>query len=139
MIMKNIFMLAVSFLAISCKGQDENPAITVSSSDVKEITIQNKVYCSMHNLSTKSIIITDVEKIKKILKVFSNSNKIEGNINSRANNGFFEISFNEKAVNHYYTINYTVYDGVVLRNDNNGKLYKNDELEGIIYTLFVIN
>ena len=132
-------MLAVSFLAISCKGQDENPAITVSSSDVKEITIQNKVYCSMHNLSTKSIIITDVEKIKKILKVFSNSNKIEGNINSRANNGFFEISFNEKAVNHYYTINYTVYDGVVLRNDNNGKLYKNDELEGIIYTLFVIN
>lgn len=46
------------------------------------------------------------------------------------NNGFFDISFYEGDKEYLYTINYTIYNGVILWNDGNP--YKNDKFEVLI-------
>lgn len=129
--------IAILFLFISCNGQPNNKAEKIDATKVKEITISNKIDCSMHKLKTNSIVIKNADQINDIVEAFSFSEKITQKVNTGAGYGFFEIDFYEGEKNHYYTINYTVYDGVILRNDNNGDMFKNDKLEGIIYPFFV--
>ncbi|WP_447634999.1 hypothetical protein [Flavobacterium microcysteis] len=135
--MKILIIILSTFLIISCNRQNKNQSIKITPSNVKEISIANKIDCSIHNLKTLTLKIKDKEEINKIINTFSLSEKIQGSINNRANYGFFEISFNDGETDYYFTLNYTVYDGVILRNDNNGERFKNDKLEGIIYPLFV--
>lgn len=133
--MKQI-LVYISFLVLitSCNGQEvENDKI--DSSKVKDITIVNKVYCNIHNFKTGNVVITNREEIEKIIKGFSYSEPIETDVNMKMNNGFFDISFKEGNKEHLYTINYTIYNGVVLW--NNGNLYRNDRLEAVIYQLFL--
>lgn len=127
----------ILLLFISCNGQQNNKKEKIDASKVKEITITNKIDFSMHKLKSNSIIVKEVDQIKKIVDAFSYSEEIKQRVNTGAGYGFFEIDFNEGEKNHYYTINYTVYDGVILRNDNNGDMFKNDRLEGAVYPLFV--
>lgn len=131
--MKNIFVYLL-FCVISCKGQ-ENIKNKIDVSKVKEITIINKVYCSTQNLKGKNIVVTNREEIEKIINNLSLSEAITTDVNMKMNNGFFDISFNEGDKEHLYTINYTIYDGVVLW--YNGNLYRNNSLEVVVYQLFV--
>lgn len=123
---------------LSCKGQNSN-TLNIDASKVKEITIINKVDCSFNKLVKQETIITDRDKIEKIIDAFSYMQPIQdrGSVNMKVNHGFFEMSFNEGDRNHYYTINYTVYFGVIVSNDNNGELFKNDRLEIAVYKQFV--
>ncbi len=128
----------ILFITInSCQSQSEK--VKMDSSKIKEIIITNKVDCSPHHLVGNKLVIKDQSTIDEIIKSFSYSEPIAKTVNLKSNNGFFEIDFYEKDINHYYTVNYTVYDGVVLLNNNNGDMLKNDRLEILIYKLFVNN
>lgn len=135
--MKNIFfnLIIVFLLVTSCKSQ-VNENLIIDFNNVKEIKVINKVDCSMHNLKGRTKIITDKSTIKNIVDALTLSEEINKDVNMKMSNGFFEIDFYEGAKNHYYTINYTIYDGVIVRNDNNGIRYKNDRLEIVIYKIF---
>ncbi len=135
--MKKIITLVSIFLMLSCDGQNNRSGIKIVSSNVKEINIINKVDCSMHNLKSTTLKIIDKTEIDEIIDAFSYSESITTGVNMKANNGFFEISFNDGKKDYYFTLNYTVYNGVILRNDKNGERYNNDKLEGVIYPLFV--
>ncbi|WP_281232417.1 hypothetical protein [Flavobacterium gelatinilyticum] len=124
-------------LFISCHGQENTQVEKIDVSKIKKITITNKIDCSIHKLKSGKIIIEDIHQIEQIINSFTYSTVIKTGVNTGAGYGFFEIDFDEEKKNHYYTINYTIYDGVILRNDNNGDLFKNDKLEGIVYSLFV--
>ena len=129
------FLISTSFfcLMVSCNAQEKNK--NIDATKVKEITIINKVYCSTHNLEGEKRVVTNREEIEKIINGFSYSEPITTEVNMKMNNGFFDISFNEGDKEHIYTINYTIYNGVVLW--NSGDLYRNDRLEVAIYQLFV--
>lgn len=134
--MKTIFLyFFIFFCVLSCKGQNDKSK-DMDASKVVEITIKNKLFNPSQKMKP-NLTIKDKDIILKIVEAFRYSEKIKGTVNTGANNGFFEIDFNEGNINHYYTINYTVYDGVILRNDHNGEMFKNDKLEGVIYPLFV--
>ena len=128
--------ITVFFFLISCKGQDSK-VLKIDSSKVKEISIINKVDYASHKLKPGKIVIKDKKQIEKIINAFSSLENYQIKISSGANNGFFEINFFEGEKEYYYTINYTVYDGVVVRNDLNGDVFKNEKLEGVVYSLFV--
>jgi hypothetical protein len=121
------------FLFTSCHGQ-ESTTNKIDVLKVKEIKIINKVIC-VHNLKNKDLIISNRNEIEKILNELSYSKPVTGDINMKMNNGFFDISFQEGNIQHLYTINYTIYNGVILW--NNGDLYRNNGLEVIIYQLFL--
>ncbi len=121
------------FLVTSCSGQ-ENKNNKIDASKVKEITIINKVYCSTHNLTGKNLVVTNRAEIEKIIDGFSYSEPITTDVNLKMNNGFFDVSFYEGDKEYFYTINYTIYNGVVLW--HNGNLYRNDQLEVAIYKMF---
>ena len=131
--MKNIIVYLL-FCVISCKGQ-ENINNKIDVSKVKEITIINKVYCSTQSLKSKNIVVTNREEIEKIINNLSLSEAITTDVNMKMNNGFFDISFNEGDKEYLYTINYTIYDGVILW--YNGSIYRNNSLEVVVYQLFV--
>lgn len=133
--MKQILVyMSFLFLITSCNGQ-ENENNKIDASKVKEIIIDNKVDCNSHNLKGENIVVTNREDIEKIINRLSYSEPIQTDVNMKMNNGFFDISFNEGDKKHLYTINYTIYNGVILW--NNGNLYKNDMLEVAVYQLFV--
>jgi len=133
---KQLLYIFILFSLYSCKGQTESN-LKIDVSKVKEITIINKVYSCYRNYKKETVIIKDKDQIEKIIDAFTYSEPIKGNINEKSSNGFFEINFYEGDKNHYYTLNYTIYDGVILRNDNNGDRYRNDRLEIAIYKHFV--
>ncbi|WP_188619933.1 hypothetical protein [Flavobacterium suaedae] len=128
------YLLLLILLQACVKKQSD---ITIDSSKIDEILIINKVDCNPNGDFVKSkVVIDNPKEIKKIVKVLFDSKSISESVNMKVNNGFFEIDFNEGNKNHYYTINYTIYDGVIVRNDYNGERYKNDELEVLVYKLF---
>jgi hypothetical protein len=132
----NPFLILICLLFVSCQGQ-QNEKIFIDASKIKEITITNKMSCTLQKLKSNSIKIKDEVQIKEIIDALSYSTKTKEGVNMSMAYGFFEIDFYEGNKNYYYTINYTVYDGVIIRNDLNGDRFKNDKLEGIIYPLFV--
>lgn len=136
--MRNLIFLFIAFCLYSCKGQTTT-ALKIDASKVKQISIFNKVDCSFNKLVKQEVTITDREKIETIIKSFSYLQPIpdKGSINMKVAHGFFEMSFDEGEKHHYYTINYTVYDGVIVSNDNNGEIFKNDRLEISVYKQFV--
>jgi hypothetical protein len=135
--MKNLITIISILLIISCNENKSNQGIKITPSSIKKISITNKVNCSLHNLKPITLEIIDKSEISKIIDTFSLSKKIRGSVNNRANNGSFEISFNDGKTDYYFSLSYTIYDGVILRNNNNGERFKNDKLEGLIYPLFV--
>ncbi|MBA5793291.1 hypothetical protein H1R17_03145 [Flavobacterium sp. xlx-214] len=137
--MKNIILSLIVVLgSTSCKEEHSNK-LSFDASKVNEITIHNKVDCSFEKLVKQQLTITDKNQISKILDAFSYMEPIEdrGNVNMKVSNGFFELSFNEGNKENYFTINYTIYDGVVIWSNDGGKLFKNDRLEIVINDLFV--
>ena len=136
--MKRYFIyLFIVFSLFSCNGQS-NENIKIDASKVKEITIINKVDCSYRNYKKGTIIVNEKEKIETIINSFSYLQPISdrGSINLKAGNGFFDLIFKEGETEHYYTIFYTVYDGVIIWSNDGGKLFKNDRLEIAVYKLF---
>ena len=70
--MKSIlYYLTILFLFVSCHGQEGNKSNTIDASKVKEITITNKMYCSVQKLTQGSIVIKDRDQIEKIIKTFT--------------------------------------------------------------------
>lgn len=135
--MKRILNYLIILLFFSsCKGQD-NPKQKIDASKVKEITLVNKVNCTNHKLNSDNILIKDKKQIEKIINTFAYAEPIKTRVNTGAENGFFEVKFYEGEKEYYYTIIYTIYDGVIVSNDLNGDMYKNDRLEGSVYPLFV--
>jgi hypothetical protein len=129
--MKKYFThLFIVFFLFSCNGQ-KNETIKIDASKVKEITIINKLDCSYRNYKKDTVIIKEKEKIQKIINAFSYLQPISdrGSINLKEGNGFFDLIFKEGETEHYYTIFYTVYDGVIIWSNDGGKLFKNDRLE----------
>lgn len=131
---KSLLILTVIFFVSSCKGQDKE--ILIDTSKVKSIKIVNKLSQASQKLKSQ-VIIKEKDVIVKIVESFKYSQKLPTKVALNSNYGFFEMDFDEGAINHYYTINYTVYSGVILVNNNNGDMFKNDRLEGLIYPLFV--
>lgn len=137
--MKNkVLYYLLFFVCMSCIGQSKELS-KFEASKVSEIIIKNKVNCSVHKLNQDKIIISDLATKEKIIGLFSKSQKIEGNVALSYNNGFFDIEIIEGGKSYYYSIVYSVYDGVVITDNNNGNQYKNDVLEFEIYSMFVIN
>ena len=133
---KYIFYLTLLILTTSCKGQN-NDIIKIDSSRVKEIIIKNKVSYSQQELIDGKIVITNRDKIESILNSLNHSKKILEPPSLNANFGYFDIEIIEGDKSHFYGINYTVYDGVIIADYNSTKRYKNDELEGLVYSIFI--
>lgn len=133
---QTITYITLFFFLVSCKGQNTKLE-KIDASKVKEITLVNKVDYATHKLKANNIVVKDKQQIEKIVSAFSYSENYKPRISSGANYGFFEVKFFEGEKEFYYTINYTVYDGVIVRNDLNGDIYKNERLEGVVYPLFV--
>jgi hypothetical protein len=130
--------LFIIFLFLSCRGQENNKSKAIDVSKVSEITITNKMYCSLEKLKQGSIVIKDLNQIEKILDAFKSSTKINRAVNMSMHYGFFEINFKEGEIEHYYSLVYTMYEGVILSNNNNEDRFKNDRLEGVVNPLFVL-
>lgn len=131
---KSLLIIAVIFFVSSCKSQDKETLIDASK--VNSITITNKLSQAPQKLKSQ-VIIKEKDDIVKIVESFEYSQKLSSKVALNSNYGFFEIDFDEGTSNHYYTINYTVYNGVILVNNHNGDMFKNDRLEGLVYPLFV--
>ncbi len=131
------YILISSQFFLSCKEQIHQ-SHKIDSSDVKEITIVNKVYCSSVEFVRKKVIITERNQINNIIETFSYAKLIkQKDVGLNRNNGFFEIEFYEGEEEHSYDVVYTIYDGIVVVNSNNGDCFKNDLLEVKIYKLFI--
>jgi hypothetical protein len=137
--MKNKVLYYLLFLVcMSCIGQSKELS-KFEAGRVSEIIIKNKVNCSVHKLKQDKIIISDLATKEKIIRLFSKSQKMEGNVALSYNNGFFDIEIIEGGKSYFYGIVYSVYDGIVINDNNNGDQYKNDVFESEIYSMFVIN
>ena len=136
--MKKIIYLLTVFSLLSCKGQTTD-VLKIDASKVSEINIINKVDCSFNKLVKQETTITDRDKIEKIIDAFSYMQPIQdrGSINMKVSHGFFEMSFDEGTKHHYFTIHYTVYNGVIVWSNDWGKMFKNDRLEIVVYKQFV--
>jgi hypothetical protein len=131
--MKKIIYLIIIYVCYSCTGQTTGK-LKIDASKVKKIEIINKVDCSFSTLVREKTIITDRDKIENIIEKFSYMEPIQdrGSISMNVNHGFFELKFYEGDKYHYYTINYTVYYGVIIWSNDGGKVYKNDRLEIVV-------
>ncbi len=120
----------IVYVCYSCTGQTTGK-LKIDASKVKKIEIINKVTRSFTKLVREEVVITDKDKIEDIIEKFSYMEPLQdrGSRSMNVNHGFFELIFDEGDIHHYYTINYTVYHGVIVSNDNNGLIYKNDRLE----------
>lgn len=137
--MKNkVLYYLLFFVCLSCIGQSKELS-KFEAAKVSEIIIKNKVNCSVHNLNQDKIIISDLTTKQKIIGLFSKSQKMQENVALSYNNGFFDIEIIEDGKSYYYGIVYSVYGGVIIKDDNNGDQYKNDVFESEIYSMFVIN
>ena len=126
--MKKIYaFLFFAFLFSSCNGQ--NQQVGIDASKVKVIKIKNKVDCNFRNYKSGEIIIKEKKLIEDIINAFKYLTPLKEDVVTNANNGVFEIDFYEGDINHYYIINYTIYDGVIISNYNNGERFKNNRLE----------
>ncbi|MOA21964.1 hypothetical protein D3C78_1424880 [compost metagenome] len=94
------------------------------------------MYCSVQPLKHEKIVITDQKTIKEIINTFSQSQVIKEYVSLSAHYGFFEIDFKEAEKSYTYGITYTVYNGVVVSNDNQGYYYRNNSLAGLVHGLF---
>ena len=131
-----ILYFALTILTISCKGQS-NETIKINSLNVTEIVIKNKLSYSQQKLAEGKLVITNRDKIEAILNSLSHSKKIIDPPNLNANYGFFDIEIIDGKKSNLYAIVYTVYHGIIISDNNSTNRYKNDELEQIVYGLFV--
>ena len=129
--------LILFILSYGCQEQN-NKSATIDFSKVKKITINNNVYADARDFVKKNINITDIDQIQDIIDAFRYSKPISQTaVRINLNNGFFEIDFNEGGEKHSFRIIYTIYDGVVIMNMENGDCFKNDRLEIIVYKFFI--
>ena len=135
--MKSIYYLYLSIIMISCGGQ-LNEKIIIDAPTITEIKIINKVNCSHAHLTKKEVLVKDKSEIEKIVNLMKHSSDIKTRINTKVNFGFFDITLlDSNNTKYYYTILYTVYNGVILTDLNgSGNHFKNDRLEILIYKLF---
>jgi hypothetical protein len=117
--------------------QDKNDVI-IRPEKVTEINIVNKVYCHFSKLRNEKVKVTDRILINNLIGALNDAQQINRlDIRTNVNNGFFEIGFEIGGEAYSYDILYTVYDGVVIRNLENGDCLRNDFLEILVYKLFL--
>ena len=135
--MKNIYYLCLSLILISCGGQ-LNEKIIIDAPTITEIKIVNKVNCNHARLTKKEVLIEDKSEIEKIINLMKHSTNIRTRVNTKVNVGFFDmILLDSNNTKYYYTILYTIYNGVILTDLNgSGNHFRNDRLELLIYKLF---
>jgi|WetSurMetagenome_2_1015567.scaffolds.fasta_scaffold17764_5 hypothetical protein len=139
MLSKRIFCYILIFIqcTIGCNTQDKEKGI-INPKKVAEINIVNKVYCHSSNLIREKVNLTDRVLIDNLIGALNDAKPINRfDIRPNVNYGFFEIEFNEDSQAHSFAIQYTVYDGVVIRNMENGDCLRNDFLEILVYKLFL--
>ncbi|MCP1995515.1 hypothetical protein [Flavobacterium sp. HSC-61S13] len=136
--MKNVIYIYIIICLYSC-AERNSKASKIEVTKVDEIEIINKVDCSYDKLSKGNIVIKDTKQIEEIINTFSYMEPIldRGAVNLKVSYGFFDVIFSEGQKHHFYTINYTVYDGVIIWSNDGGRLYKNDRLEVAVYRQFV--
>lgn len=135
--MKNIYYLCLSLILISCGGQLKEKII-IDTPTMTEIKIVNKVNCSHAHLTKKEVLIEDKDEIEKIINLMKHSSDIKTHVNTKVNVGFFDMTLlDSNNTKYYYTILYTIYNGVILTDLNgSGNHFRNDRLEILIYKLF---
>lgn len=135
--MKNIIYCFLSILLISCTG-DSKEKITVDITEVREITIINKLHALGFDSKEKEIVIDDKEKINEIINTLKKSVKLNNRANSKMNYGFFSLYIlDSENETHYFDMLYTVYDGVIIIDLNgSGDQFKNEQLEVLISSYF---
>lgn len=131
-------LIYITFITIcySCNAQKDND-LKIDVTKVKEIKIINKVNSIYRDYKKETIVLSDKNEIEKILTSFTHLTPIKGEVNTKINNGFFEIVFFEGDKEYYYEILYTLYDGIIIINLKNGDRFKNDRLEIAVYKHFV--
>lgn len=133
---KRILYILLIVITISCTNQTSE-IININSSKVNEIIIKNKVSYSQQELIDGQVVISDNSEIESFLKLLNQSKIIVQSPSLNANFGFFDIEIIEGKKSHLIGIAYTVYDGVVIFDSNSTKRYKNNELEEMVYRMFV--
>lgn len=87
-------LIYITFITIcySCNGQSDNN-LKIDVTKVKEIKIINKVNSIYRDYKKETIVLSDKKEIEKILTSFTHLTPIKGEVNTKINNGFFEIVF----------------------------------------------
>lgn len=131
------FFLIILQCTFSCKDQSKQTN-GINSFDVKEIKIENKVYCHSSKLIKEKVKVTDRILVNNLIGALNDAKHINRlDIRPNVNYGFFEIEFETGEEAYSYDILYTVYNGVVIRNLENGDCLRNDFLEILVYKLFL--
>jgi hypothetical protein len=129
-----IFLIIIVF---ACKNGDGN-SNAPNSVKVNEIKIVNDVICSAYPLIKKEVKIKDEGQISGILKEIKSLKPIPTNSAMiKINYGYFELLYQQGTVDKSYLIIYSIYDGVVIIDNNDGRFYKNNNLENKVYKYFL--
>ncbi|KAB5483115.1 hypothetical protein [Flagellimonas hadalis] len=117
-----------------------NKKAEVKDQKIDRIILISKGGDGRHNLKEK-LIINNQDEISRLAKIFAKSAKLNEKVNVGANYGSVVVDMVDKESEsiHYISIIYTVYDGVIIRDDLNGDKFKNDEFAGTINNLMSDN
>lgn len=130
----SIFLIIIVF---SCKNGDGN-SNEPNSVKVNEIKIVNNIICSAYPLIKKEVKIKDEGQINDILKEIKSLKPIPTNSAMiKISYGWFELLYQQGTADKSYLIIYSIYDGVVIIDNNDGRFYKNNNLENKIYKYFL--
>ncbi|WP_420604076.1 hypothetical protein [Flagellimonas sp.] len=131
------FLLTIVFIA-SCDFQKQKE--NVKSTEIDKIVMISKGGDGRHNLK-KRLDITDENEINRLSNAFLSSKPLTRKVNVGSNYGSIVVDMVDKESEsiYYLSIIYTVYDGVVIRNDLNGDKFQNDEFVGNVNNLMSNN
>eukprot|EP01012_Entosiphon_sulcatum_P055864 TRINITY_DN7846_c0_g1_i2.p2 TRINITY_DN7846_c0_g1~~TRINITY_DN7846_c0_g1_i2.p2 ORF type:complete len:138 (-),score=13.05 TRINITY_DN7846_c0_g1_i2:121-534(-) len=102
--------------------------------DVSNIEIINKTYKKY--LSRR--ISLDENQFKSVISEINNLKHIEGEVNTKSNFGYFDLTIITKnGLKYGFDILQTEYNGIVIVNRQNSERYKNDRLNNLIIDSFI--
>jgi hypothetical protein len=128
-----ISVILVIPILLSCGASVKEEISSAKCPDMKSIVVYNK---TQNKYIADSILINEPNKIKELCNELKSLKEVS-NVSVQANFGFYEL-IATLANGSKYNLNiiYTVYDGVVAR-DESGKSYKNNNLESTVLGWFL--
>jgi hypothetical protein len=125
-------ILPLLFMLTSCGASVKEKIRFVGCDHFKSALVYNK---TQNKYIADSVTINEPSKMDLICKELNNLKEVH-NASINANFGFYElIATLDDGSKYNVNIIYTVYDGVIIR-DEGGKYYKNDNLESGILGFF---
>ncbi|WP_225976507.1 hypothetical protein [Mucilaginibacter ginsenosidivorax] len=119
---------------VSCQEKKGNNLPNgIKSGDVTGITLINK---TPNSYIADTVNIKDEEKIADVLSEIQRLQPTKQDVATNVQFGFYIVVIHLKGNQaNYYHVIYTVYDGVVIVNRGNNKLYKNDKIIDLLLRL----